>query len=296
MSAFSTEVRILTCPQCGAPIQLARQGGQIQCAYCHAPLMVPARDDASLQQGGPSLITEAERYQGLWAQAQSFGDKQLPPEMRAVLAGGALTPDRLGGALGIWRNYCQRASAGDFAAGEFAVLITGSISSYFASVAKDPQRQRALFESTLDALRDPSQKQVIRCNLARSSARAGDMQSAQVWFAACDPRPSDLQADTAYRVTYAYLATQHNDFRNVLGALGPAPNAVPVALPSRLQIAVLRANAIEKSGDVGTAIQQLIAEACALDGGRHAVPAIVAASPQLHLCPQSLPIAMQQWG
>src|SRR5947208_1567289 len=134
MSAFATEVRILTCPQCGAPIQIARQGGQIQCGYCHAPLTVGARDDTSLKQAGPNLLTEAERYQGLWAQAQSFGNKQLPPEMAQVLAAGPLTPDRIGAALGIWRNYCQRASAGDFAAGENAVLITGAISSYFAVV------------------------------------------------------------------------------------------------------------------------------------------------------------------
>jgi hypothetical protein len=296
MSAFTTEVRILTCPQCGAPIQLARQGGQVQCTYCHVPLTVSARDDASLQQGGPALLTEAERYQGLWAQAASFGAKQLPPEMRAVLAAGALTPDRIGAALGVWRTYCQRASAGDFVAGENAVLMTGSISSYFAAVANDPQRQRALFESTLESLRDPSHKQVIRCNLARASAKAGDLPSAQVWFGACDPRPADLQADTGYRVTYATLATLHGDFRGVLAALGPAPNSVPVALPSRLQVGVLRANAIEKSGDIATAVAHLVGEARALDDGRQAVPGIVQANPHLQLCPQSLPHAMQQWG
>ena len=173
--------------------------------------------------------------------------------------------------------------------------MTGSLSSYFVVVAKDLQRQRALFESTLDALRDPSQKQVIRCNLARSSARAGDMQSAQVWFGACDPRSADLQADTAYRVTYAYLATAHGDFRSVLGALGPAPESVPVALPSRLQIAVLRANAIERSGDVNTAVAQLVAEARALPGGREAIPEIAEASAQLQLCPQSIPLARMHW-
>jgi hypothetical protein len=72
--------------------------------------------------------------------------------MVQVLAGGALTPDRVGVALGLWRAYCQRASAGDFAAGENAVLLTGALSSYFAVVANDPHRQRALFESTLDVL------------------------------------------------------------------------------------------------------------------------------------------------
>lgn len=294
MSAFSTDVRILACPQCGAPIRLAAGGGHVHCTYCHAPLAVAARDDASLQRG-PSLLSEAERYQGLWAQATSFGGKILPPEMRAVLAGAALTAERVGAALGVWRTYCDRAKAGDAVAGEHAVLMTGALSSYFAVVAKDPQRQRALFESTLEALRDPSQKQVIRCSLARSSARAGDMQSAQAWFAACDPRAADLQADTAYRVTYAYLATMHGDLRSVLAALGPAPGTVPVALPSRLQVGVIRANAIERSGDIATAVAQLVAEARALPGGREAIPEIADASAHLQLCPQSIPLARMQW-
>jgi hypothetical protein len=296
MSAFSTDVRILTCPQCGAPIQAGLGGGHLQCGYCHAPLAIGARDDRTVQRPmGPGL-TEAERYQGLWAQAASFGDKQLPMEMAQLLSQGALTPDRVGMALALWRSYCQRASAGDFAAGEFAVLMTGSLSSYFAVVANDPTRQRALFESTLEALREPTQKQVVRCQLARSSAKAGDLRSAATWFAACDPSSPDLQADTAYRVTYAYLATQHGDFRNVLAALGSSPTAIPVAIPSRLQIDVLRANAYEKSGDVNTAVGQLVAAAQGIADGRRAIPQIVAASPQLQLCPQSLPWAMQRWG
>lgn len=295
MSAFSADVRILTCPQCGAPVRLGRQGGHIQCSYCHAPLVVAPRDDAPLHQAGAAaFLSEPERVQGLWAQAASFGSKELPPEMREVLRGGALTAERVGAALGVWRMYCQRASAGDFTAGELAVLMTGALSSYFA-VQKDLERQRALLESALDALRDPTQKQVIRCNLARSSARVGDMQSAQVWFAACDPRSADLQSDTAYRVTYASLATWHGDFRSVLAALGPTPSSVPVALPSRLQAGVLRANAIERSGDLHGAVAQLVAEARALPGGREAIPEIVEASPHLQLCPQSAPLARMQW-
>lgn len=295
MSAFSTEVRVLTCPQCGAPLQLARQGGQAQCGYCRATLTVAARDDVTIQRSAGPQLTEAERYQGLWTQAAHFGAKQLPIEMAQILHGGALTVDRVGPALALWRTYCQRASAGDITAGENAVLLTGSLSSYFVAVAKDPQRQRAVFETVLDALREPSQKQVIRCNLARAAAKAGDMQSAQTWFAACDPNPSDLQADTAYRVTFAYLATSYGHLQNVMAALGPSPQSVPVATPSRLQIDVLRANAIEKLGDVNTAVAQLVASARGFDGGRAAIPGIVAVNSQLQLCPQSLPRAMREW-
>lgn len=294
MSAFSTDVRVLTCPQCGAPVQAARTGGQFQCGYCRAPLVVAARDDVTVEHSGPRL-TEAERMEGLWMQAAAFGVKMLPPEMQQVLHGGALTPDRIGAALGIWRGYCQRASAGDPVAGENAVLITGSISSYFLTVARDPQRQRALFESTLDALRRPEHKQVIRCLLARSSAKAGDLASARTWFAACDPSSPDLPADTAYRVTYAYLATAHGDFHNVLAAVGPTPESLPIALPSLLMIDILRANALEKRGDFATAVMQLVAEGQRVPGAKEAIPDIVEAHPQLQLCPTSLPAAMQRW-
>lgn len=294
MSAFSTDVRMLTCPQCGAPVQIGKQGGQAQCGYCHAPLVVQARDDSAVHPTGPQL-TEAERYQGLWAQAQTFGAKILPPEMLQVLHGGALTPDRVGGALNIWRMYCAQASAGDAHAGENAVLITGSLSSYFAVVAKDPARQRALYESTLEALRAPHQKQVVRGLLARSSLKAGDVQSAKTWFGACDAHSPDLQADTAYRVTYACLATVHNDFRNVLAALGPNPQSIPIALPSRLVTDVVRANAHEKLGDMNSAVGQLIQSGQTIAAGKTAIPEIVEANAYMHLCPQSLPLAMRSW-
>lgn len=292
MSAFSTDVRVLTCPHCGAPIQASLQGGQMQCSYCHAPIVIAARDDRTIPRAGPPL-TDAERYQGLWTQANHFGDKQLPIEMVQVLHGGALTPDRVGPMLALWRVYCQRATAGDIVAGDNAVLLTASLSGYFAT-QNDPQRQRAVFETVLDALREPQQKQVIRCQLARAAVKAGDLQSAQTWFAACDPTSADLQADTAYRLTYVTLATAYGDFRSVLAALGPTPGSVPVALPSRLQSDVLRANAIEKSGDVNTAVAQLVASARSLAGGLTAVPQIVAINAHLQLCPQSLPRAMQQ--
>lgn len=293
MSAFSTEVRILTCPQCGAPIQVARQGGQMQCTFCQAPIVIAARDDAAMVRPGPPL-TDAERYQGLWTQAANFGAKQLPPEMSQVLRGGPLTPDRVGPALALWRVYCQRASAGDIVAGENAVLLTGSLSGYFA-LQGDAHRQRAVFETVLDALREPAHKQVIRCQLARAALKAGDMRSAQTWFGACDPSPADLQADTAYRTTFATLATAYADFRNVLAALGPNPGSVPIALVYQLQIDVLRANAIEKLGDLNAAVTQLVATGRALDGGVQAIPQIVAVNQHLQLCPQSLPRAMQLW-
>lgn len=53
-----------------------------------------------------------------------------------------------------------------------------------------------------------------------------DMHSAQVWFEACDPCSADLHADTAYRVTYAFLATSHRDFQGI-ATLTREPSSQP---------------------------------------------------------------------
>lgn len=290
--AYSTAVRILTCPQCGAPVQAASAGGHVACTYCHAPLQVAPRNDATVGRLAGPAPTEAERWQGLWAQAQSFRQQPLPPEMSDLLRAGPLTPERIPTALSLWRTYCARAGAGDAAAGQSAVLLTGAIAGYFFKT-QDRVRQRALLESTLDALPSPSHKQVLRCQLASAAANGGDLQAAQTWFGACDPSSTELLPDTAYRVCYANLATWRGDFRAVLGALGPAAGSVPIAVTYNVLSDVIRANAIERLGDLNTAVGQLIASARANDGAAQAMQGIAAGRSQ-PICPQSLPQAIAQ--
>jgi hypothetical protein len=290
--AYSTDVRILTCPQCGAPVHAASAGGRVACTYCRAPLEVAARNDATVGRLAGPAPTEAERWQGLWAQAQSFRQQPLPPEMSELLRAGPLTPERIPAALALWRSYCQRGSAGDAASAQYAVLLTGAVAGYFFKT-QDRVRQRALLESTLDALPNPSHKQVLRCQLAGAAANAGDLPAAQTWFGACDPHSADLLADTAYRCCYANLATWRGDSPAVLAALGPAPGSVPIATTYSVLSDVLRANAIERLGDVNTAVGQLIASARANAGGAQAMQGIAAGRSQ-PICPQSMPLAIAQ--
>jgi hypothetical protein len=290
--AYSTDVRILTCPQCGAPVHAASAGGQVACNFCRAPLNVAPRNDATVGRMAGPAPTEAERWQGLWAQAQSFGEQPLPPEMHALLRAGPLTPERIPPALALWRSYCQRGSAGDAAGAQYAVLLTGAVAGYFFRT-QDRVRQRALLESTLDALPNPSHKQVLRCQLAGAAANTGDLQAAQTWFGACDPNSADLLADTAYRCCYANLATWRDDFRAVLAALGPAPGSVPIASTYAALSDVYRANAVERLGDLNTAVGHLIASARAHAGGAQAMQGIAAGRSQ-PICPQSMPLALAQ--
>jgi hypothetical protein len=285
-SAFATDVRVLTCPQCGAPLKASPSGGQVTCGYCHASATIHARDDRPLAHVGPP-VSEAGRMQSLWAQAQAYVNTQLPMEMVQLLRQGPLTAATFPQGLALWQLYIQRAKAGDFQASEFATLMTGSLSS-FCVMNGDEVRQRALFETALDVLPNPNHKQVMRCNLARAAIKAGDLAAAQVWMASCNPTPVDLEADTAYRGTFAAMATARNDFQNVLAALGPTVGAVPLALPMQILCDVYRANAIEKLGNVAAAAQQLLQTATTHANGANAIQGIIKTSP-FHLCPQSLP-------
>jgi hypothetical protein len=232
--------------------------------------------------------------QSLWAQAQAYGDTQLPPEMVQLLRAGPLTAATFPQGLALWQLYVQRAAAGDFQASEFATLMTGAVSS-FCVMQGDEVRQRAIYETALDILPNPNHKQVMRCNLARAAIKAGDLAAAQVWMASCNPTPVDLEADTAYRGTYAAMATARGDFQNVLAALGPTVGAVPLALPMQVLCNVYRANAIEHVGNVAVAAQQLVQTASTLANGSNAVQGVIKAS-RFHLCPQSLPASGLQRG
>lgn len=291
-SAYATDVRILTCPQCGAPVQASTAGGRVACNYCRATLDVAPRNDSTVGRVVGPAPTEAERWQGLWAQVQTPRDhaRAMPPEMQQLFRAGPLSAERIPSALAIWRSYCQRASAGDAEASQHAVTLTGALSGYFVD-QNDRVRQRALLESTLEALPSPPHKQVIRCQIARAAAVVGDLQAAQTWFGACDPNSADLLADTAYRFTYAVLATSRGDFRAVLSALGPARGSVPIATTYNLICDVYRANAVERLGDVHGAVAQLLAAVAASPGGAKGLQSIVSsASPPL--CPQSAAQAM----
>jgi hypothetical protein len=228
--------------------------------------------------------------QSLWAQAQAHVNTQLPPEMVQLLSHGPLTPATFPQGLALWQAYIQRAAAGDFQASEFATLMTGSLSSYCV-MHNDELRQRALFETALDVLPNPNHKQVMRCNLARAAIKAGDLTAGQAWMASCNPTPVDIEADSAYRTTYAAMATARNDFQSVLAALGPNVGAVPLVLPVVVLCNVYRANAMEKLGNVAAAVQQLVQTAKTSQGGANAIQGIVKTSP-FHLCPQSLPTAL----
>ncbi len=217
-----------------------------------------------------------------------------PPDFAEVARVGA-TDENLARVLAMWQSYCERAKAGDLAAGEFAVKLTAPLSNYFGLHGQD-ERRRALFESTLEALPNPAHQEVMRCRLSRAALKAGEVDAARAWLASCDPAPLDLDADSDYRVSAAYMATFDHDFDRVLALLGYTHGSIPVAVPSRTLVVMLRANALEKTGRLDEAVATLLDFAGHSEGhlAEQSYAAVMKANSWLDLCPQSVPRAIAQ--
>jgi hypothetical protein len=167
------------------------------------------------------------------------------------------------------------------------------LSNYFGQQGQE-ERRRALFESTLEALPSPAHQEVMRCRLSRAALKVGDADAARAWLASCDPAPLDLDADSEYRTSVAFLATFDHDFGRVLALLGRVHGSIPVSISQRLLVAMLRANALEKIGSLDEAVATLLDFARHSEGNlaERSYAVAMQANSWLDLCSQSVPRAI----
>ena len=292
-TVFAFDARVLVCPQCGAPVHVSAVGGSFTCQYCRNSIAVQPRPRPAAP---GQAITEDQRIYELARQMDAYADdrQNWPPDFAEVARGG-VTDENVARVLAMWQSYCERATAGDPAAGKFAVMLTAPLSNYL-SLHGQEERKRALFESTLELLPSPAHQEVMRCRLSRAALKAGEVDAARAWLASCDPAPLDLEADSDYRVSAAYVATFDHDFDQVLALLGRRHGSIPVAVSSRLLVVMLRANALEKSGSLGEAVATLLDFAAHSEGqlAERSYAAAMKANSWLDLCSQSAPRAIAQ--
>ncbi|MEJ7732997.1 MAG: hypothetical protein WKG00_27845 [Polyangiaceae bacterium] len=109
-------------------------------------------------------------------------------------------------------------------------------------------------ESALDALTLPRHRQVMRGMLSRAACDEGDLEAADAWLAPCDSWSDDLETDTAYRISRAYLDTALARFQDVKKRLSSRP---PIMDAHEALAVLLLANAWERSGDRSGAMELL---------------------------------------
>lgn len=277
---YSHALRILTCARCGAPVDASAGGGDVTCGYCHAVSHFARRDESedlsAAQAGRVAEISEQERYARLRQQDQQ--PAALPPALAAWLVDGHLPVERLGEAERAWREArAEMAITPSFHVCERLYHLTVMLTPHL-----DERRRRASLETAIELLPDAGHRHVLRCSLAREAAKVGDVAAAEAWLAPVNPRPTDLEQDTAYRLAAATLATARDEPAKVAELLGFRRDDVPLENRSEVACWMLRIDALEKLGRAGDAHREM--SELVTRWGRERIRAALAQHHPLELC------------
>lgn len=291
---FSSATRILMCNHCGAPLEAAVAGGTFACRYCNAANQVVPRDDQVALVAAPQFpVNEQERLARLRSQD---GKPLIPPaSIQPLLQGNQIAPWKIQEAVSVWQSSRQELRAtGNYECAERLLFLTMLLSQHFFE-QNDLMRQRALFESALDVFTLPRHRQIMRGYLARSAARTGDLAAAEQWLAPCDQHSDDLQSDSTYRFSRAFIDTCRGNWGGVLQALGQTNHDVPIMDAQDAVCAALRANAWERLGQVQTAVN-LLSEFMQTGGAqnRQSLAKVIELYKDVRLCEQSYRAADSQ--
>jgi hypothetical protein len=287
---FATSVRVLLCVSCGAPLEVALAAETSGCGYCGAQNALGLRDDSPLV-AGPAVapVDDAQRTQRLRLQA----DRPLlpPPALQALVPGGRIEAWKVQEVFAVWQSTREEArTTRSYDAAERLQYLTMVLANHY-SEQKDALRQRAMFESALAVVTLPRHRQMLRGYLSRAATRDGDLEAAEAWLAPCDTRSDDLDTDTAWRISRAYLETGRAAWPAVLALLGSGPDDVPIADFSVPLAVMLRANAWEQQGDPGRAVDLLRKAMAKGVSMRRALETISRLHPDPKLCPTAFPRA-----
>ncbi len=290
---YTTEVRILLCESCGAPLEVGADGGVVACSYCRVQNHVLRRNPEGFATPAKSLpVDENERLRRLRMQD---GKPMVPPaSLQSLMGPAGLADAKINEAFHVYQATRKEVVATHSAEAAERLYFLSLMLNTHLTTTKDDARRRALLETTLETVFLPRHIQVIRCMLATASAKERDLSSADKWLEPCDPRSDDIEADSSYRIAHAFVATVRGDFQKVLHMLGPQDEAYPFADAWDPTSAVLRANALERMGQHDAAVQAL-RDRMGREGfaGRAMMEKIINAHPEMALCPQSFQLAHQ---
>lgn len=252
---FSHDLRILTCMQCGAPLEAAVGGGLFTCSFCGTANQLARRDERvdlqAAQEARGTAVSEAERHARL--REQDGRPPQLPPEVAALMKDGVVPPENVERAQTLWNTLRSQVGVGaPFATSERLFHLTLALTPQL-----DPRQRRALLETAIEILGDSGHRHVLRCTIARGAALAGDSQAAEAWLAPTRSRSTDLAMDTAYRYAAATMASIRQDWPRVTELLGWSAADVPLADIDEVGCALLRANVLERNGRAHEAVAEL---------------------------------------
>lgn len=235
-------------------------------------------------------MSEAQRFERL--RAQDGKPLMPPPNLRGLCSGGGLAPNKHDEAHAMWHAALgEIQSAPSFPTEERLYWTAFMLARHYAEIG---QRVRVapLVEATLPWLREARHQQTLTGLLARNWSFLGDHATAAQLVARLDPRSDDLQIDSCYRFSAAYAAIMRDDPQAALAVLGMNLDDVPISDAYDTVCGVYRAHALERTGRVDLAQQQL-ARMAGTPAAMSNIESIAMMNPSLQLCPQSLAAARQ---
>lgn len=253
------------------------------------------RDDQGLVMPGRVPLPEHERI----ARLRMQDGKPLlpPPSLLHLMPGGQLPEWKVEEAVAVWNATRQelRAQPGSYEAAERLVFLSMVLAQHF-QLKGDRLRQRSLLEGALDVVQLPRHRQILRGFLCRAAVRAGDLEAAEAWLRPCDPQSDDLQMDSAWRFSRAFIDTVTGNYARVVEVLGQGPHDVPIEDASDDVCAVFRANAWERMGRVDVAVN-LLRDRLGVAGGsgRQTVERVIRVYADWQLCAMSWPQASSSY-
>lgn len=290
---FTTQVRVLFCENCGGPLETTVQGGAVPCSFCKATNAVRPRLDRF--QTMAAQVSEPERIAQL--RMQDGVATPPPPSVAGLLAGNTIPEYRLAEAFDLFQATRREVKTTQSPEASERLYFLAVIAASTLALKGDFTRVRALLETALDVVVLQRHQNCLRAMLARNAVREGDLASAEQWLSGCDPRAQDLSSDSDYRVSKALLETARRDYGAVLATLGRTNDEVPVLDALDVSATLVRANALEKLGDVAGAVQLLRDRMTRTSAfGRQALEQFAQIYPSLGLCAASLPQATAQHG
>jgi len=287
-TSFSYAVRVVACDRCGGPHEAAISGGSFGCRFCNAQNMLAMRSEVVIAPHAPT--PEAERISRLRSQD---GRPLMPPSnLGHLMANGQLADHKVDEAISIWNGarHQLRTNPNDFDAAERVLFLSMMIAQHYKDKG-EKLRQRALLESALDAVTLPRHRQILRGFLTRAAVLAGDLDAAEAWLKPCDSQSDDLSMDSEWRFSRAFIDTARGNFHNVVTVLGRGANDVPIEDASDDVCTVLRANALERLGELDAAVLLLRARFATGGDARLTMDRVVRVYPQWNLCARSYPAA-----
>lgn len=257
-TAYDFEIRVLSCENCGAPIQTSAEGGQTSCNYCGTPMLVQRRQVGRVQLAHDSGDEQARvaklRMQVSAPLEQNPYSTVRPPPGCEDLTRAAI-PEILAKLEQRWREAAALVRREpSFEHQRLLWWCASQLNQGYGLNGKDLER-RAVLESTIELLADPGFRHMLFVNLAGAAAGAGDFAAAHRWIEQCDPKPEDIMLDSGYRIGMASVLVREGQFGAVLELVGASVGTVPESHQYRMLFATYRIHALECLGREGEAMQ-----------------------------------------